>query len=126
MPHSIGTTEPDLSTVEIEFSFRLRILILTKSPHSKGSSQPIQRYPVRIEKLHLNLIEPRAVQIPDSCLRHRNPKGEKVYSVLHLGRDFRLMVPVQIPKATQGPGRGLIFLLLQNSTEKVLAKYRNL
>ena len=112
MPHGVGPTKPDLSTIEIEFSFRFRLLILTKSPHSKGASQPIQRFSVRVDQLHLNLIEPRAIQIPNSRLRHWNAKREKVYPVLHLGRDFRLMVPVQIPKATQGPGRGLISLLL--------------
>ena len=36
------------------------------------------------------------------------------------------MIPVQIPKATQSAGRGLISLLLQNSSWEVLAKYRNL
>ena len=36
------------------------------------------------------------------------------------------MIPVQIPKATQSTGRGLISLLLQNSTGEVLAKNRNL
>ena len=100
MPHGVGTTEPDLSTIEIEFSFGFRFLILTKSPHSKVASQPIQRFPVRVDQLHLNLIEPRTIQIPDSRFRHWNTKGEKVYAVLHLGRDFRLMIPVQIPKAT--------------------------
>ena len=112
MPHGVGTAEPDLSTIEIEFPFRFRILILTKSPHSKGASQPIQHFSVHVDQFHLSLVQPRAVQIPDSRFWHWNTKGEKVYPVLHLGRNFRLMVPVQIPKATQGPGRGLIFLLL--------------